>query len=382
MKCNQCGTDFEGKFCPECGAKYENTPPVSPQIDQNSNQRKKKPFYRRWWFILLVLVAILVGFSKVMNHESKIDWNEVELIGVVPTPPSKVGTVFTNSGEKLWASLDEVSDSQYNEYVKDCINSGFTIDTEKNSNTYKAYNEDGYYLNISHYGDGLSITVEAPMELGTIQWPVSTAGNLLPAPQSTTGKFSYEHDDSFFVYIGDTSKADYNAYVAACSDSGFTVDYSKSDTSYSADNADGWHILVKYEGCSVMSISIKSPKEQEAETTVPDDTTPTETRKPEENTKPTETSKPDDVSGIDPDFKAAMDAYEAFYIEYCDFMKEFSAHPSDITLITKYASMLTKAAEVDQAFEAWNDSDLNDEELKYYLDVNNRVMKMLLDAAQ
>lgn len=378
MKCSQCGTDFEGKFCPECGAKCES----APQSPQDRNHRKRKPFYRRWWFILLVLVAILVGFSKVMDHEAEIDWNEVELIGIVPTPPSKIGTIFTNSDEKLRASLDEVSDSQYNDYVKACVNNGFTVDAVKDSNSYEAYNEDGYYLDISHYGDGLRITVEAPMELGVIQWPASTAGNLLPAPQSTIGKFSYEHDDSFLVYIGDTSKSDYNSYVIACSDSGFTIDYSKSDTSYSADNADGWHILVKYEGSSIMSICITAPKESEPETTVPDNSVPIETNKPEETTKPTETAKPDDIAGIDPDFKAAMDAYEAFYVEYCDFMKKYSANPTDFTLLAKYANMLAKAAEMDQAFEAWNESDLNDEELKYYLDVNNRVMKMLVDAAQ
>ena len=43
--------------------------------------------------------------------------------------------------------------------------------------------------------------------------------------------------------------------------------------------------------------------------------------------------------------------------------------------------MLTKADEVDEAFKKWDESDLNSEELKYYLDVNNRVLKMLVDAA-
>jgi len=32
-----------------------------------------------------------------------------------------------------------------------------------------------------------------------------------------------------------------------------------------------------------------------------------------------------------------------------------------------------------KAFDAWDQDDLNKEELKYYLDVNNRVMQMLVD---
>lgn len=33
------------------------------------------------------------------------------------------------------------------------------------------------------------------------------------------------------------------------------------------------------------------------------------------------------------------------------------------------------------SIEAWNEDDLSNEEMKYYLDVNNRVMKMLVDVA-
>ena len=35
--------------------------------------------------------------------------------------------------------------------------------------------------------------------------------------------------------------------------------------------------------------------------------------------------------------------------------------------------------DVDSAFAKWENENLNNEELKYYLDVNNRVMKKLLD---
>lgn len=89
----------------------------------------------------------------------------------------------------------------------------------------------------------------------------------------------------------------------------------------------------------------------------------------------------DATDGIRPEFKEAMDSYEAFYTEYCEFMKEYNENPTDLTLLAKYADMLVKAEEMNEAFEAWNEDELSNEELKYYLDVNNRVMKMLVDVA-
>lgn len=83
--------------------------------------------------------------------------------------------------------------------------------------------------------------------------------------------------------------------------------------------------------------------------------------------------------GIRPDFKEAMDSYEAFYQQYCDFMKKYQANPTDVKLLAEYPDMLAKADEMSKAFDAWEQDDLNKEELKYYLDVNNRVMQMLVD---
>lgn len=101
-----------------------------------------------------------------------------------------------------------------------------------------------------------------------------------------------------------------------------------------------------------------------------------------EVTEPTQSDNTDNVAdGIRTEFKDAMDSYEAFYTEYCEFMKEYSENPTDLTLLAKYADMLIKAEEMNEAFEAWDEDELSTEELKYYLDVNNRVMKMLLDVA-
>lgn len=99
--------------------------------------------------------------------------------------------------------------------------------------------------------------------------------------------------------------------------------------------------------------------------------------------EPAETpqEEPETIDGMRPEFKEAMDSYEAFYDEYCEFMKKYSENPSDLSLLAEYAEMMSRLAEMDEQFEAWEDEDLNTEEMKYYLEVSSRIAAKLLDVA-
>lgn len=406
MKCSHCRAEYEGNFCPECGARAESQSPATPPpIQQPAANRQnpvppvggnvaayqkpkkpKKPIYKKWWFYVIAAVALIAIISAISGGKGKgekIEWSKIELRDQLPEPPSNRGTLFENSDEEFWVSLDGVSDDQYNDYLDACVDKGFTVDADKSSYSYKAYNADGYSLDMSHIGDGLSITLKAPMNFGSITWPSSTVGNMLPAPKSTTGKFSYEHDDSFFVYVGETSKADYDQYVADCSANGFNIDYDKGDTYYRADNADGYHISLKYEGNNIMAVEIKASKNSDTGTSEPATTEPsTETTAPSESSS-TET-KPNDtelVDGMRKDFKDAMDSYEAFMDEYVAFMKKYSDNPSDVGLLADYTKYMSKYADMVEKFDKWESEDLNDAELAYYIDVQARVSKKLLDVA-
>ena len=88
------------------------------------------------------------------------------------------------------------------------------------------------------------------------------------------------------------------------------------------------------------------------------------------------------VDGMRPEFKEAMDSYEAFYNEYCDFMEKYSENPADLELLAQYSDMLSQLAEMDEKFEAWDSEELNAAELKYYLEVSARVTQKLYEAAQ
>ncbi len=376
MKCNQCGTEFEGRFCTECGAKapeqYQ-----QPVPEPTKTKKRKKPFYRRWWFVLLAVIAVIAAAVSILNMGEKIDWDDIVLSEMLPEPPADRGELRTNSTEALRLDIDDVSDKQYADYVDACKAAGFTIEPESGSASFSAYNTEGYKLSLHHYSKELSISLDKPMELSTIKWPSSTAGDMLPVPESTTGKFSYEYDDSFFVYIGETSKSDYDAYVTACSEKGFDIDYDKSDKYYSADNSEGWHLRLRYEGNSVMSINVDAPNEKtdkENDTAVPSEAE-TEDAEAAGNTD-------NDYTGIDPDFKEAMDSYEAFMSDYVDFMKKYMAAPGDVSLLMDYADYMSKYSDFVEDFEKWENEEMNTAETAYYIDVQARVNKKLLEIAE
>lgn len=87
-------------------------------------------------------------------------------------------------------------------------------------------------------------------------------------------------------------------------------------------------------------------------------------------------------SGIRPEFKKAMDDYEAFYDEYCAFMKKYMANPTDLSLLGEYSDMMQKSLDMSDSFAKWESEDMSNEELSYYLEVNTRVSQKLLEVAQ
>ena len=99
-----------------------------------------------------------------------------------------------------------------------------------------------------------------------------------------------------------------------------------------------------------------------------------------EATTPATTEETDNAK-IDPDFKAAMDSYEAFFDEYVAIMKKYKENPTDMSILTDYATYMGQYADMMQKFEAWENEDLSKAELAYYIDVQARITKKLLEVA-
>lgn len=63
-------------------------------------------------------------------------------------------------------------------------------------------------------------------------------------------------------------------------------------------------------------------------------------------------------------------------------MKKYNGNPSDISLLSDYATYLTKYADFVKDFEKWEKEELNTTEIAYYIDVQARVSKKLLEVVQ
>lgn len=89
-----------------------------------------------------------------------------------------------------------------------------------------------------------------------------------------------------------------------------------------------------------------------------------------------ENSAPETNDGIRPDIKEAIDSYESFMNQYCDFMNSYDT--TDLSMLSEYSELMSEYVTTTAKFEKIQDEDLNDAELAYYLEVSNRVSQNLL----
>ena len=211
----------------------------------------------------IVLVLCFTGCSS-----SSFDWNEIYLNDMLPAPESNKGEINFNTESELMLSVTGISEAQYNEYKQACQGKGFIIDSEETLTSYKAYNNDGYILDLFYHdsAEELTIQLQEPIIMGELKWPTQGVASSFPVPESTVGKIEWEHSDSFLIYVGEMSIEDYNTYVSKCIDAGFDINYDKGDTYYRAENAEGYNLSLKYEGFNIVFIRVDEPDRISSET--------------------------------------------------------------------------------------------------------------------
>lgn len=219
-----------------------------------------------------------------------------------------------------------------------------------------------------------------------IKWPTSGLATMLPTPQSSYGKISTESSTSLYVYIGNTSEEQYNAYVEACRGKGFTVDYDKGSTYFRANNVETYKLSLRYdEEESYMTIDLDAPKEassSSASSSAASSSSATEAASPAAEPQAQSASNSDaPVDGIRPSFKEAMDSYEAFFNQYCDFMEKYNANPGSPTMIAEYAKFMAQYTETMNKLDALGEENMSDQELAYYTQVMARINQRLAEVA-
>lgn len=316
---------------------------------------------------LVLFVTLLLGLAACGTPIQE-EWETIILGKYLPTPQEGKLRSGSNLDDIFMGGIENVKDAYFIEYKKACIEMGYNVESKESGNTYDAFNDEGYKLSLSYYGGDIHITLDAPLELAEIEWPQSGLGAKLPIPDSLLGKVTSDSSNSFVVTIGNTGMDGYNEYVKDCEEKGFTEDYTKADSRYEAKDTEGYRLVVRYLGCNRIEIMIQTPKKEES------------------NAQPETSPSTEDANvnngTISKEFKEAMDGYEQFMDEYVTFMKKYKENPMDISLITDYAIYMSKYAEFVKDFEEWEDEEMNDAEAAYYIAVQTRVNKKLLEVAQ
>ena len=107
----------------------------------------------------------------------------------------------------------------------------------------------------------------------------------------------------------------------------------------------------------------------------------------EEDTESSEPSDTEDESSdsdsglLSPEFKKTMDDYEAWFDHYCDVMKRYEEDSSNLELLSEMTDLLTEETKMLEEMENMDQSEMNNEELAYYIEVTARIEKKLLEVA-
>ncbi len=138
-----------------------------------------------------------------------------------------------------------------------------------------------------------------------------------------------------------------------------------------------------YTVCIPWKTSLATPTPEPTPTPTPE---PTEEPTPEPTVETTPEPTPEPTaeaaaSGIRPEFQEAMDSYEAFIDEYCDFMRTYSSTDDTTALMTEYLEYMTKLADMEAKMDAVDESTLTPEEDALYTQVMTRTSAKLIQVS-
>lgn len=162
----------------------------------------------------------------------------------------------------------------------------------------------------------------------------------------------------------------FSAYVTQCKDAGFNVDYRSGDIYYEASNADGAKLRIDYRGANVVSIWVDISDASSAGSDAAS------------SSASTDSSTTADSSLITPEFKETMDSYEEFMNKYCDFMVKYTDADAvdQASMLADYTDLVQQETDWAKRISDVDESTLSDADDAYYIEVQARVSKRLIDA--
>ncbi len=319
--------------------------------------------------IFLAVSAVLsVPYLRMLNAKARnqLVWPETDLAARIPEADTKFGTVFLSTDEELFITAEDYDERKAQEYTLACKENGFTVDADNETDYYSAADSEGYVLELTCFTDEMVISLQAPADYSDFTWPISDLASLLPAPPVSRGCIERDTSDTLHILIPDIDREVLRSYASEVKNAGFDQDYMSDENFFSGTSAGGAQVTLRRKTGNVMDLLLEVHEAASTSTSEPS----AEASPVQERTQiPAVTSAPEAssaaASGIRPEFKEAMDSYEAFFDSYWEFMRSYDS--SDLTMMTKYAEFMSQYADMMDKLDAVDESELSPEEEDYYI---------------
>lgn len=96
------------------------------------------------------------------------------------------------------------------------------------------------------------------------KWSSVVLSNVIDKPTSNYGEITINSKECLSIYVYDVSEIDYKAYVLSCIEKGFINNSQKSDSSYTANNSDGYQLaLFFFKSEEKMALYLQAPNSLE-----------------------------------------------------------------------------------------------------------------------
>lgn len=163
-------------------------------------------------------------------------------------------------------------------------------------------------------------------------------------------------------------------------ENGYEIGYAECivvDSLLCVDNGYGKVFFEKISDSQTVEEKYMSSEDEEKPETTQKPTPPPEAT-PEPTPEPIE--EKNELTGIRPEFKEAMDSYEAFFDKYIDFMNRYeNADTTELmNMMTDYLQYMTDFVETMEEMEEMEDEEMSTEEALYYAQVTSRISRKLM----
>ena len=105
-----------------------------------------------------------------INQEEfkEIKWPTSEIVQLLPQPKSNIGKIDMEASSAFYVYIGNTSEDEYNLYVDDCMENGFTVDYWRTDDSYYGDNKDGYHVSVDYEGnDVMYISITEPYDTDT-----------------------------------------------------------------------------------------------------------------------------------------------------------------------------------------------------------------------